>query len=55
MTIFWAIRGSALLRGMWWWWGFPLVILMIIFASLFLITIGLDDVANPRLKEAKQG
>ena len=50
MTIFYAIRGAALLRGMWWWWGFPILMLIIIFTALFLMTIGLDEIANPRLR-----
>lgn len=50
MTIFYAIRGAAILRGMWWWWGLPILMLVLIFAGLFLITIGLDEVANPRLR-----
>jgi peptide/nickel transport system permease protein len=50
MTIFYAIRGAAIIRGMWWWWGLPIAMMIIIFASLFLITIGLDEIANPRLR-----
>ena len=53
MTIFWAIRGSAIIRGMWWWWGIPILILIVIFSGLFLITIGLDEIANPRLRGAQ--
>ena len=53
MTIFYSIRGSAVLRGMWWWWGLPIAVLVIIFGGLFLIAIGLDEVANPRLRKAK--
>ncbi len=49
-TINSALRSSAILRGMWWWWGFPIVLLVIIFISLFLMTIGLDEIANPRLR-----
>lgn len=49
-----AIQGSAILRGMWWWWGLPTLVLMVIFISLFLIAIGLDEIANPRLRGAKQ-
>jgi peptide/nickel transport system permease protein len=52
MTIFYAIRAAAILRGMWWWWGFPILILMIIFTGLFLISTGLDEIANPRLRGA---
>jgi peptide/nickel transport system permease protein len=50
MTIFYAIRAAAILRGMWWWWGFPILILVIIFTGLFLISVGLDEIANPRLR-----
>jgi len=53
MTIFYSIQGSGILRGMWWWWGFPIVVLVIIFTGLFMIAIGLDEVANPRLRGAK--
>ena len=54
MTIFYAIKGAAIFRGMWWWWGFPILMLVLIFSGLFLITIGLDEIANPRLRGAKQ-
>jgi peptide/nickel transport system permease protein len=50
MTIFYAIRAASILRGMWWWWGFPILLLIIIFTGLFLISVGLDEVANPRLR-----
>lgn len=52
MTIFFAIRSSAVIRGMWWWWGFPILILIVIFSGLFLMAIGLDEIANPRLRGA---
>lgn len=53
MTIFYAIRAAAILRGMWWWWGIPILMLTIIFIGLFLMTIGLDEIANPRLRGAR--
>jgi len=46
-----AYEGAAIFRGMWWWWVPPTVALMIIFISLFLISIALDELANPRLRE----
>ena len=52
MTIFYAISSSAVIRGMWWWWGFPILILIVIFSGLFLMAIGLDEIANPRLRGA---
>ena len=54
MTVSNAIAGSAILRGMWWWWGFPTLVLMVIFIGLFLTAIGLDEVANPRLRGARK-
>jgi peptide/nickel transport system permease protein len=54
MTINNALAFSAIFRGMWWWWGPPIVMLMIIFISLFFMTIGLDEVANPRLRGLQQ-
>lgn len=50
MTIFYAIRAAAILRGMWWWWLPPILILIILFTGLFLMNIGLDEIANPRLR-----
>lgn len=51
MTIYYAISGAAILRGMWWWWGLPILMLMIVFIGLFLISIGLDELVNPRLRK----
>ena len=49
-----AFTGAALFRGMWWWWGPPAVALVMLFIGLFLISIALDEYANPRLRgEAK--
>ena len=53
MTIYFALQASAILRGMWWWWGAPTLVLVIIFIGFFLITVGLDEIANPRLRGAK--
>lgn len=52
VTIFFAIQAAALLRNMWWWWGLPTLILIFIFIALLLINLGLDEVANPRLRKA---
>jgi peptide/nickel transport system permease protein len=53
MTIFYAISAAAILRGMWWWWGIPIAALVIVFSGLFLMTVGLDEIANPRLRGRK--
>ncbi|MCX6044156.1 MAG: ABC transporter permease [Chloroflexi bacterium] len=46
-----AYVGAAIFRGMWWWWVPPTVTLMVIFIGLFLISVALDELANPRLRE----
>jgi peptide/nickel transport system permease protein len=51
-TIYFAIFYSAMWRGLWWWWLPPILILIGIFLSLFLLSIALDEFANPRLKRA---
>jgi len=51
-TIYLALESSALLRNMWWWWGGPTLVLSVIFVGLFLVNLGLDEIANPRLRQA---
>jgi peptide/nickel transport system permease protein len=46
-----AYEGGALSRGMWWWWSSPAVLLVVIFIGLFLISLAVDQVANPRLRK----
>lgn len=53
-TIYFAIEGAALLRNMWWWWGLPTLTLASMFIGLLLINLGLDEVANPRLRQSSQ-
>lgn len=50
MILQFAFDGAALYQGMWWWWGSPLVALIMLFMGLFLISLGLDEYANPRLR-----
>jgi peptide/nickel transport system permease protein len=53
-TIYFALEAAALLRNMWWWWGLPTLTLATIFVGLLLINLGLDEIANPRLRQASQ-
>lgn len=52
MTIFWCIYYGAILRGMWWWWVPPMAAISYVFIALFMISSGLDELANPRLRRA---
>jgi peptide/nickel transport system permease protein len=50
LTFYWAITYSALIRQMWWWFLPPIVIIVILLLGLFLMSQGLDQIANPRLQ-----
>ena len=52
MTIYWSLYYTSVLRGMWWWWGPPIAIIILTFVGLFLVTMGLDQIANPKLRRA---
>ena len=50
VTIYWAQNQNALLRGMWWWLMMPIVTIILMFIMLFMISAGLDELANPRVR-----
>lgn len=50
MTIYWVLYYAALLHGMWWWWAPPIIVIVIVFVGLFLLSAGLDELANPRVR-----
>lgn len=52
MTLFWINYNAAVINGWYWWWIPPIVVIGILFISLFLIAAGLDEVANPRLRRS---
>ena len=51
MTVYWVQHYAALINGWWWWWTAPIVILFILFVGLFMVSLGLDEIANPRLRK----
>lgn len=53
MTIRWATFHSAMFNQWWWWLLWPVVAMVSIFASLSLINVGLDEVANPRVRRTE--
>lgn len=53
MTLFWVQKYSAILRGLWWWWLLPVVAIITLVVSLALISIGLDEWSNPRLRRSE--
>ena len=50
MTLYWVNFTGAVINGWWWWWLAPIVVVGVIFIALFSISIGLDEIANPRLR-----
>jgi peptide/nickel transport system permease protein len=53
LTIYWMMNESAFMLGLWWWIIEPIAVLVILFVGLFLLTAGLDEIANPRLRRAE--
>jgi peptide/nickel transport system permease protein len=51
MTLWWVRYYSAFLRGVWWWILEPVAIIVLLLVSLTLISIGLDEIANPRVRK----
>ncbi len=50
MTLYWVLYNAAIINGWWWWWVPPIVAIAVLFIGLFLVTVGLDEIANPRLR-----
>lgn len=50
MMIYWSQQYDAVFRGLYWWFLTPIGMLVLIFVAMFLISMGLDQIANPRLK-----
>ncbi|HET9660042.1 MAG TPA: ABC transporter permease [Thermomicrobiales bacterium] len=51
IMIYWALNFGAMIQNLWWWWLTPVITLMALFLSLYIIHLGLDEVANPRLRQ----
>ncbi|GIV85745.1 MAG: hypothetical protein KatS3mg052_2752 [Candidatus Roseilinea sp.] len=52
-TIWFAQQQAAFFNGWWWWPLWPSLALVLIFVSLTLINVGLDELANPRVRRAE--
>jgi peptide/nickel transport system permease protein len=48
--IYWCQHYGALYRGIWWWIAPPIIALILLFISLYLISAGLQEYFNPRLR-----
>ena len=52
MTIYWAILNGAVINRWWWWWAPPIVVISLLFNGLYLLSMGLDEIANPRARRS---
>ncbi len=50
--IYWSQYYGAVLRGMWWWWAPPIAIIVYVFVGLLLVSVGLDQLVNVRLRRS---
>jgi peptide/nickel transport system permease protein len=53
--LFWATNNQALLLGAWWWIVPPGVCIALLGAGLAFINFGIDEITNPRLRDASRG
>ncbi len=52
MTIYWALLNGAVINRWWWWWAPPILVISILFNGFFLLSMGLDEIANPRVRRS---
>lgn len=53
-NIIWAAQSQGAFFNGWWWWPlFPAIALAFILGSLALINMGLDELANPRVRQSE--
>jgi peptide/nickel transport system permease protein len=53
-NIIWAAQGQGAFFNGWWWWPIePAVAMVLILGSLALINMGLDELANPRVRRSE--
>jgi peptide/nickel transport system permease protein len=53
-NIIWAAQGQGAFFNGWWWWPIePAVAMILILGSLALVNMGLDELANPRVRRSE--
>lgn len=53
-NIIWAAQGQGAFFNGWWWWPIePAIAMILILGSLALINMGLDELANPRVRRSE--
>lgn len=49
-TIYWANQHQALILGIWWWLAIPILGAIVLFTSLYLLTISMNEYVDPRMR-----
>ena len=53
-NIIWAAQGQSAFFNNWWWWPIaPATAMILILGSLSLVNMGLDELANPRVRRTE--
>ncbi len=52
--LYWATNGNALLLGAWWWFAPAGLCIAVLGAGLAFINFGIDEITNPRLRDASR-
>ncbi|MEJ5228387.1 MAG: ABC transporter permease [Pseudothermotoga sp.] len=52
---YWAIQQQAMVTGAWWWIFFPIVFIVLLFTSLYLLFTSITSFINPRLRSINAG
>lgn len=48
--IFWALQHQAFVSGIWWWLIFPIIFVILLFLSLYFLSVSLSEFIDPRLR-----
>lgn len=49
-TVFWALQHQAFVAGIWWWLIFPIIFVILLFLSLYFISVSISEAIDPRLR-----
>jgi peptide/nickel transport system permease protein len=53
-TIIWAAQSQGAFFNGWWWWPiWPAIAMVLVLGSLALVNMGLDELANPRIRRTE--
>lgn len=48
--VFWALQHQAFVSGIWWWLIFPITFVILLFLSLYFLSVSLSEAIDPRLR-----